>query len=141
MAPKPPKPGNTPNSPAVKAKEERRRKVAVITLAGETYRLHLSDIGVQDDLICRKHTGFPFQEFRDNWSPTSILVFVWMARRKAGENNLPFAKVAADYLTDEAVHEAVTYGDIVDEDDLIDVEGVIDVKEADGDDPLPSGEA
>ena len=122
MAPIPPRPGSTPNTPAVKAREERRRRVALVEMMdGDVYQLHLADMGPTDDLICRRSTGFPFQEFLDRWSALSILVIVWFARRKAGESDLTFNKVAAGYDTDDSIYAAVARTDLVDEGDVIEV--------------------
>lgn len=133
MAPQAPRPGSTPNSPAVVAREERRHKVAVVTLAGEEYRLHLADIGPEDNRISRKQTGFPISRFFEDFDSDSILAIVWMARRKAGETNLHYRQLEAQYSTTESITEAGWDFDVIED-------GAIDVEVVDGD-PLPSAEA
>jgi hypothetical protein len=133
MAPIPPRPGSTPSSVAVQEREDRRRRIAVATLGADEYRLHLSDVGPEDNRICRKQTGLPFWAYFEDFGLDSLLVIVWMAQRKAGDRNLHYGKVEADYPTNESIAEAGWTLDIVDE-DTIDVEVV-------GEDPLPSAGA
>lgn len=79
-----------------------------IKFAGKTYDLDPSKLGPGDDLICRQQVGFPLQGFltQEVFGADSLLVLVWTCRRKAGEPNLTFAEVLAEYPTYESLNDA-----------------------------------
>lgn len=133
MAPIAPRPGSTPNSPAVREPQERAGRVAVISLAGDERRLHLADIGPEDNRICRRQTGFPIRRFFDDFDTDSILAIYWMARRKDGDR-IAYAQIEAQYPTTQAIEEAGWSFDIIED-------GAIDAEVVDDDDPLPSAGA
>lgn len=66
---------------------------------GKTYRLRSDELGPADDLACRQQIGYPAGHFLENFGGDSVLVVLWLARRKQGEPNLPFQKVLEKYPT------------------------------------------
>jgi len=70
---------------------------------GKTYRLRSDELGPADDLACRQQIGYPSGHFLENFGGDSVLVVLWLARRKQGEPNLPFQKVLEKYPTYKAM--------------------------------------
>lgn len=118
-----PKPGTT-------KKNETKRAGVRITISGNTWVLHMADLGPNDDLVARKETGLPVTPFfeEDRFGMDSLLIMYWMARRKSGENNLRYATV---------VEEFPTYQSVIDADILVEALESDDETE-DAPDPLPS---
>jgi|SRR5690606_40488046 hypothetical protein len=71
---------------------------------GRQYRLSSDELGPADDLVCRQQLGFPAAHFLEHFSGDSLLVVMWLARRKTGEPNLPFQKVLSKYSTYQALN-------------------------------------
>ena len=84
---------------------------------GRTYRLRSDELGPADDLVCRQQTGFPTSHFLENFSGDTLLVVIWLARRKAGEANLPFQKILARYPSNKDLEALEVDIEGLDEDD------------------------
>lgn len=117
-------------TPGVGRRQAVERTGVRITIGGESWILHTSDLGPQDDLMARKETGLPVTPFfgEDRFGMDSLLVMLWVARRKAGEQNLRFQQVIDQYPTYESINAAG-----------LEVEAIEDVQDAEVDaDPLVS---
>lgn len=122
---------NAPRPGRARQEEARRQaeRVAIrITLNGESYTLHIGDLGPQDDLVARKQVGLPVTPFfaEDRFGMDSLLIIYWMARRKSGESTLQFQAVLDEYPTYESVTNAG-----------FQIEALEDDGEVDPGDPLP----
>lgn len=117
--------------PGVGKRQAAERSGMRITLGGQTYTLHIADLGPQDDLVARKETGLPVTPFfaEDRFGMDSLLIVYWMARRKSGEANLRFQQV---------LDEFPSYASISDSDFKLEaLETVPEESGEDGADPLP----
>lgn len=79
--------------------EEQKHVTITITDGDKSYRLRSDELGPGDDLVARQQTGYPVGHFLENFSSDSMVVVIWMARRKSGEPNLGFQNVMSKYPT------------------------------------------
>lgn len=108
-----------------------RRSGIVLTWGPENdrreYVLNLGDLGPGDDVRSRKETGFPVSSFfsEDRFGADSVLVLLWMARVKGGEDRLRFAQVLAEYPTFASIAaQNPQIEELTDETDVVDVDSI-----------------
>ncbi len=104
------------------ASPENSSGVTVITITDGTkkYELRSDELGPADDLVSRQQTGYPVAHFLEKFSSDSMVVVIWMARRKSGEPNLLFQSVLNQFPTYadlNALDAQVEYDDGEDEDE------------------------
>ena len=88
-----------PKNKGKSAAQGKKGAVITITDGSKRYVLRSSELGPGDDLVSRQQTGYPVGHFLETFSSDSMVVVIWMARRKSGEPNLSFQAVLADYPT------------------------------------------
>jgi hypothetical protein len=88
-----------PKDKAKSAAKSEGGAVITITDGDRKYKLASDELGPADDLASRQATGYPVGHFLETFSSDSMVVVIWMARRKTGEPNLAFQSVMADYPT------------------------------------------
>lgn len=120
--------------PGVGRRQQAERTGIRISVGGNTWVLHTSDLGPQDDLISRKETGLPVTPFfsEDRFGMDSLLIMFWVCRRKNGEPNLRFQQVLDEYPSYESIDQAGFKIEAI--------ENVNELEEADAGDPLPFAE-
>lgn len=99
---------NAPVPGAARRDEERRSAIKISTADGRDWTLHMSDLGPNDDIMARKATGLPVTPYfmDDRFGMDSLLVIMWIARRKSGEPNLRWDDVVNEFPTYESIGTA-----------------------------------
>jgi len=92
----------TPGAGRHSAAADAAQKVMTITIRGESKRLAIGNVAIQEKLIVRKATGLPFEAFlsEDRIGSDSLMVMWWLARRGEGETQLTFDAACADWPAD-----------------------------------------
>lgn len=72
-----------------------------ITLEGETYEIRAGDLNALDSLALKQQVGMSFPQLvvetsAGNPDLVEFAAIIWLARRLAGERDLPFVDVAQD---------------------------------------------
>lgn len=125
----------TAPTPGVSRRSEAQRTALKIKCDDGEWTLHMSDLGPRDDIEARKATGLPVTPYfnDERFGMDSLLIIMWIARRKAGEPRLRFDDVMDEFPTYESLTEK-----------HVEIEAVeLDGDDTDDDgvdfDPLPSG--
>ena len=84
---------------AVETEEEVDKATLIVKDGDKEYRVHSDDFGPADTMVCRQQTGLPVEHYLTDIGADTMLIVIWMARRKSGEPNLPFANVMKRYKT------------------------------------------
>jgi hypothetical protein len=109
---------------ALRGQPKKPGRRVTMTIEGRTLVLDFRTLGPADDAISRAQTGVPISGIEMNIAAgkylmggDTLLIMWWMARRKAGEHNLSFAEVCAQYPTYDVLDNAAVTYDLVGEDD------------------------
>lgn len=90
-------------------KVEAARMVTVLSYRGETYRIAVNNVPVSEKMAARNQAGIVWHDMlgETGLAPdiTSVAVLSWLARRMAGEFNLPWRVFAADFPADLTISE------------------------------------
>lgn len=78
-------------------------KAMQISVNGKEYVIDFAALGPGDDLESRRQTGIPVTPFFDEKTiaSDSMVILIWMARRKNGEPGLRFDRVLEEFPTYE----------------------------------------
>lgn len=108
----------TAPTPGRTRKEDVKRAGVRITIAENTYTLHMADLGPNDDLVARKETGLPVTPFfeEERFGMDSLMMMYWMARRKSGEPKLRYQAVVDEFPTYQSVMDANIQVEAIEED-------------------------
>ena|SRR5690554_5392550 len=107
---KAPTPGKGPSQVKQQQEQEEatQRTALNLSVGDKTYTLHMDDLGPHDDLLARKQTGLPVTPFFEDerFGTDSMMMLLWIARRKDGEPNLRYDEVIKEYPNMKAIQEA-----------------------------------
>lgn len=92
-------------------------KVLELTIKGETYRLGVGTVSMDDRALVRRALKVPLEQFLDgeSFGLDSLFVIWWLARRHSGEFNLSYAEAKAQFP--EGLTAADVGLDLIDPDD------------------------
>lgn len=116
---------NAPVPGVARREEQRRSAIKISTGDGREWTLHMADLGPNDDIIARKATGLPVTPYfmEERFGMDSLLVIMWIARRKSGEPNLRWDDVVAEFPSYESIGDANIEIEAVEDGDAPNEEG------------------